>query len=69
MGHLFLDHCEKEDGIPHKNMPRFKEDWYSCDPCSDIKRDPLFYGRKKVEDYSWERVAEETEKVYMELIS
>lgn len=44
VGHLFLDHCEKEDGIPHRNMPRVKEDWYSCDPCTDIKRDPLFYG-------------------------
>ncbi len=25
-------------------------------------------GRKKVEDYSWERVAEETEKVYSSLM-
>ena len=32
VGHLFLDHCECEDGIPHKEMPRFKEDWYSADP-------------------------------------
>ena len=31
VGHLFLDHCEKEDGIPHKDMPRFKDDWYSSD--------------------------------------
>lgn len=44
VGHLFLDHCEKEGGIPHKNMPRFKPDWYDCDPCTDIHRDPLYYG-------------------------
>ena len=45
VGHLFLDHCECEDGIPHKDMPRFKEDWYSADPCTDIQIDPLYYGK------------------------
>lgn len=45
VGHLFLDRCQKEEGIAHKNMPRFSEDWYSCDPCSDIKAAPLYYGR------------------------
>jgi len=49
VGHLFLDRCEEEDGMPHKDMPRFKDDWYSCDPCTDIKRDPLFYGRDIIE--------------------
>lgn len=49
VGHLFLDHCEKEEGIPHRNMPRFKDEWYSCDPCADIKDDPLYYGRDIVE--------------------
>ena len=49
VGHLFLDHCECEDGIPHKNMPRFKEDWYSADPCTDIQRDPLYYGKDIIE--------------------
>jgi peptidoglycan/xylan/chitin deacetylase (PgdA/CDA1 family) len=49
VGHLFLDHCEKEDGVPHKDMPRFKEDWYSSDPCTDIQRDPLYYGKDVVE--------------------
>jgi peptidoglycan/xylan/chitin deacetylase (PgdA/CDA1 family) len=52
VGHLFLDHCEKEDGIPHKDMPRFKEDWYSCDPCSNIQRDPSYYGKDIVEKIS-----------------
>ena len=49
VGHLFLDHCENEDGMPHKDMPRFKEDWYYSDPCTDIKRDPLYYGKDIVE--------------------
>ena len=49
VGHLFLDHCECEDGVPHKVMPRFKKDWYSSDPCTDIQRDPLYYGRDIVE--------------------
>lgn len=49
VGHLFLDRCEKENIILHRNMPRFKEDRYSCDPCTDIKRDPLFYGKDIVE--------------------
>ncbi len=50
VGHLFLDHCEKKDGVPHKDMPRFKEDWYFSDPCTDIEKDPLYYGRDIVED-------------------
>jgi peptidoglycan/xylan/chitin deacetylase (PgdA/CDA1 family) len=59
VGHLFLDHCEKEDGIPHKDMPRFKEDWYSFDPCTDIQRDPLYYGRDIVEKILSNRVEHE----------
>jgi hypothetical protein len=49
VGHLFLDHCEKEDGIPHKDMPRFTDGWYSCDPCTGIHKDPLYYGRDIIE--------------------
>ena len=49
VGHLFLDHCKKEDGMPHKTMPRFKPDWYSADPCTDLQKDPLYYGRDIVE--------------------
>ena len=49
VGHLFLDHCEKEGGIPHKDMPRFKKDWYLCDPCTGIQRDPLYYGKDIIE--------------------
>jgi peptidoglycan/xylan/chitin deacetylase (PgdA/CDA1 family) len=49
VGHLFLDHCDKHDGVPHPHMPRFEERWYSCDPCTDIRRHPLFYGRDIVQ--------------------
>lgn len=59
VGHLFLDHCEKEDGIPHKEMSRFKEDWYSSDPCTDIQRDPLYYGKDIVEKILSNRVEHE----------
>lgn len=59
VGHLFLDHCEKEDGIPHKDMPRFKEDWYSSDPCTDIQRDPLYYGKDIVEKILSNRIDHE----------
>lgn len=45
LGHLFLDHCEKHNGVPHPHMPRFKKGWFSCDPCTDIGQHPLFYGR------------------------
>ena len=59
VGHLFLDHCECEDGIPHKDMPRFKEDWYSADPCTDIQRDPLYYGKDIVEKILSNRIEHE----------
>jgi peptidoglycan/xylan/chitin deacetylase (PgdA/CDA1 family) len=59
VGHLFLDHCECEDGIPHKEMPRFKKDWYSTDPCTDIQRDPLYYGKDIVEKILSNRIEHE----------
>lgn len=49
VGHLFLDCCERENGIPHHGMPRFKDNWYSVDPCSNIHQDPLYYGRDIIE--------------------
>ena len=59
VGHLFLDHCECEDGIPHKDMPRFKENWYSSDPCTNIQRDPLYYGKDIVETILSNRIEHE----------
>ena len=59
VGHLFLNHCEKEGGVPHKDMPRFKENWYSSDPCTDIQRAPLYYGRDIVEKILSNRIEHE----------
>jgi len=59
VGHLFLDHCECEDGILHKDMLRFKEDWYSFDPCTDIQKDPLYYGKDIVEKILSSRIEHE----------
>lgn len=49
VGHLFLDRCELEEGIPHKNVLRPTDNWYSFDPCSNINKSPLFYGRDVIE--------------------
>jgi hypothetical protein len=50
VGHLFLDSCRRSgDGIAHPKMPRvpanprWSGDWYMHDPCSDCRRDPLWY--------------------------
>ena len=59
VGHLFLDHCECEDGVPHKDMPRFKENWYSTDPCTDIQKDFLYYGKDIVEKILSNRIEHE----------
>ncbi len=59
VGHLFLDQCKKEDGIPHKDLPRFKHDWYSADPCTDIQKDPLYYGRDIIEKILSNRIGHE----------
>jgi len=59
VGHLFLNQCEKKNGIPHKDMPRFREDWYSFDPCTDIQRDPLYYGKDIVEKILSNRIEHE----------
>jgi len=55
LGHLLLDHCSRDsDGLPHSDMPRpryswLKNDWYSHDPCSDIEREPAWYGKDVIE--------------------
>ena len=50
VGHLFIDSCEKESCLTHKNMVEFgyKKEWYE-DPYTDINRNPLFYGRDIIE--------------------
>jgi hypothetical protein len=50
VGHLFLESCSRcGSGLAHSNMPRPKfndrwdGDWYIHDPCSDVRKDPLWY--------------------------
>jgi peptidoglycan/xylan/chitin deacetylase (PgdA/CDA1 family) len=54
VGHLFLESCTKENGIPHPEilrLPKFEnnwwkfdtEDWFADDPCTNYKTDPLWY--------------------------
>lgn len=59
VGHLFLNRCERECGIPHKDMPRYKENWYDSDPCSSITESPLFYGNDIVENILSNRIEHE----------
>src|ERR1051326_2871446 len=50
VGHLFLESCERSvSGLAHADMPRptmnerWNGDWYMHDPCSDVRKDPLWY--------------------------
>ena len=52
VGHLLLDHCNRSrlNGLPHPEMPRpsyswLNDDWYRYDPCTDVQRDPAWYGK------------------------
>ena len=53
VGHLALDRCDCPSGVPHPDMPRPRTasglDWYAFDPCSDVGREPLWYGSDMVE--------------------
>jgi len=56
LGHLILDHCNKdsENELPHPDMPRpnyswLKDDWYRYDPCTDLQKDPAWYGKDIVD--------------------
>ena len=56
IGHLILDHCSKEklDKLPHPDMPRsnyswLNDDWYRYDPCTDLTKDPAWYGKDIVD--------------------
>jgi peptidoglycan/xylan/chitin deacetylase (PgdA/CDA1 family) len=59
VGHLFLDHCEKCNGMPHVNMPRFRKNWYDVDTCSNTKKDPLHYGRDIIEKILMNKIGHE----------
>jgi peptidoglycan/xylan/chitin deacetylase (PgdA/CDA1 family) len=50
VGHLFLESCTRScAGLAHPDMPRprpdgsWSGDWYSHDPCSNVREDPAWY--------------------------
>lgn len=54
VGHLFLGSCSRgNDGRPHPDMPRpetdANTDWYYNDPCTDLQRDPQWFGADIIE--------------------
>lgn len=50
VGHLFLERCERDAfGSPHPEVVHPRQrwrsgDWYNLDPCTDQRRDHLWYG-------------------------
>jgi hypothetical protein len=49
VGHLFLDRCQRKDGILHPEITRphhawFPDDWFRDDPGTEIASEPLWYG-------------------------
>jgi Polysaccharide deacetylase len=50
LGHLFLSECRRDRaGVAHPELVRPRQswrsgDWYAADPCTDRRRDPLWYG-------------------------
>lgn len=54
IGHLFLDRCERKDGVKHPEIVRpthawVQGDWFQHDPDGDEVSAPLFLGRSLVE--------------------
>ncbi len=50
VGHLFLDQCQKVNNIPHPDILDlgYKEkikNWRLFDPCTDIIKNPFWYGK------------------------
>lgn len=54
VGHLFLESCERENGIAHGELPRLShfendywhytgKDWFEHDPCTGVNNDPEWY--------------------------
>lgn len=54
VGHLFLEECSCENGLPHPHMKRLSHfengywkfaegDWFKDDPCSNVKDAPEWY--------------------------
>jgi hypothetical protein len=54
VGHLFLSECEPTNNVKHPEIVRpqynwLKSDWFSIDPCTNVKDDPIWYGKDILE--------------------
>lgn len=66
VGHLFLESCERGAcGLAHPDMPRplvngrFLGDWYLHDPCTNVRKDPLWYAPDLIQDIINSKVTHE----------
>jgi peptidoglycan/xylan/chitin deacetylase (PgdA/CDA1 family) len=66
VGHLFLDSCARSSaGMAHPDMPRpltdgsWHGDWYSHDPCSDVRSAPSWYAPDLIQRIVTSRVPHE----------
>ncbi len=65
VGHLFLDSCNRNGHYGHEDMPRppanplWQGDWYKHDPCTDVRRDPLWYAPDLLEQIMAAKVEHE----------
>ncbi len=65
VGHLFLDECASgPSGVGHPDMPRptkyaWEGDWYVHDPCSNVKKDPLWYAPDLIQQILDDRIGHE----------
>jgi peptidoglycan/xylan/chitin deacetylase (PgdA/CDA1 family) len=65
VGHLFLTSCACEGEYAHRKMPRpphnarWQGDWYKHDPCTDLRRDPLWYAPDLIEQVMGAKIAHE----------
>ena len=65
VGHLFLDSCERDlaglahSDIVHPGQSGWTRDWYALDPCTDLRRDHLWYGSDILDMIQAARVPQE----------
>ena len=65
VGHLFLESCERDPlgmahpDIVHPSQSGWTKDWFALDPCTDRRRDHLWYGADILDIIEAARVPQE----------